>query len=71
MLMTTVYHVDVPIAKDQVMQAVRAMTVDDEWFDPDPWSIWDAEVFEAAAVLIRREIAMKKELAAARGRKEG
>jgi hypothetical protein len=69
--MAPVYCINVAITRDRVMRAVRAMTVDDEWFDPDPWSIWDAEVFEAAAVLIRREIAMKKELAAARGRKEG
>jgi hypothetical protein len=50
-------NVEVGITKDQVMRALRAMTVHDDAFDPGPWSLWDAETLELAAALIRREVA--------------
>jgi hypothetical protein len=50
-------NVVVGLTKDQLMRALRAMTVDDDAFDPGPWSLWDAETLELAAALIRREVA--------------
>lgn len=50
-------HVNVAITKDALMEALVAMTVNDEQFDPRDWSIWNAEVLERAAALIRRTIA--------------
>jgi hypothetical protein len=50
-------NVVVGLTKDQLMRALRAMTVDDADFDPGPWSLWDAETLELAAALIRREVA--------------
>jgi hypothetical protein len=51
--------VEVPatISKDMIMAAVRALTIHRYTFDPGPWCLGDAEDFEAAARLIRREIA--------------
>lgn len=41
------------VDRDQIMAALRGMTVNDEAFDHRQWSIWDAETFEAVAKLIR------------------
>jgi hypothetical protein len=51
--------VEVPatISKDLIMAAVRALTIHRDDFDPGPWCLGDAEDLEAAARLIRREIA--------------
>jgi len=48
------------IDKHQLMGAVYRMTIRDPDFDPGPWSIDDAETFERAAALIRREIVAKE-----------
>jgi hypothetical protein len=45
------------VSKNQIMRALRLMTTSREEFDPGPWSLDDAETLEAAAALIRREIA--------------
>jgi hypothetical protein len=52
--------VQVQISKNQVMAALRAMTINRTYFEPGPWSIDDAETLEAAARLIRREIAEER-----------
>lgn len=43
----------VRIDKESVMACLRHMTIHDEEFDHRPWSLWDAEVLEQAAKLIR------------------
>jgi hypothetical protein len=48
-----VMHVDVAITKSQVMMALRELTINDEHFLHEQWSIWDAEVMERAAKMIR------------------
>lgn len=50
-------EITVTVGKEQLMQSIRSLTIHDENFNPGPWSIWDAEVLEQAAALIRREIA--------------
>jgi hypothetical protein len=57
--------VQATISKNQVMAALRAMTIRRTHFDPDPWSLDDAETLENAAALIRREIAEAAEAAEA------
>jgi hypothetical protein len=52
--------VQATISKNQVMAALRAMTIRRTHFDPDPWSLDDAKTLEAAAALIRREIAEER-----------
>jgi hypothetical protein len=44
----------------QLKQAFREATINNENFDVGWWSIWDAENLEAAARLIRREIAERE-----------
>jgi hypothetical protein len=52
--------VGVRLSKHQLMQALRDMTIHDDDFDPDPWSIDDADDLERASALIRREILAKR-----------
>lgn len=49
-------EIRVSLGKNELMRALRAMTLDDYHFNPGPWSLWDAESLEHAAALIRREI---------------
>jgi hypothetical protein len=51
--------VNVTLGKEELMRAVREMTINLDSFNSDYWSLWDVEVFEAAACLIRREIGEK------------
>lgn len=44
------------IGKEELMSALRQLTVWRQRFDPGPWSVGDAEDLEAAARLIRRGI---------------
>jgi hypothetical protein len=50
----------VRIDKNQVMACLRTMTINDEDFDHRPWSLWDAEVLEQAAKLIREGYASER-----------
>lgn len=47
------------ITKSAALDAIMEMTVLDPHFDPDPWSIYEAERLEQAAHFIRREIEAK------------
>ncbi len=49
-------NITIAINKNQLMISLRSMTIDDDDFNPAQWSLWDAEVMEMAAALIRREI---------------
>jgi hypothetical protein len=53
-------EVSATLTKDVLMQALRVLTIHRRDFDPGPWSLGDAEDLEAAARLIRREIADAK-----------
>jgi hypothetical protein len=48
------------LGKDELMHALRELTIDRAAFDPGPWSVADAEDLERAARLIRREVAGAK-----------
>jgi hypothetical protein len=41
------------MSKSQVMSAFRELTVNSEEFDHRIWSVWDAEILERVARMIR------------------
>jgi len=47
------------ISKDEVMSALRAITVENKGFNPDVWSLGEAETLLRAATMVRREILLK------------
>jgi hypothetical protein len=49
--------VSTTLAKCELLKALRALTINARRFDPSGWALADADDFEAAAGLIRREIA--------------
>ena len=51
--------VNARITKDTVMQCVRDMTIHNIEFNAKYWAEWDAETFEDAARMIRRELKLK------------
>jgi hypothetical protein len=53
-------YAGVRIDKNEVMACLRNMTIHDEAFDHRPWSLWDAEVLEQAAQLIREGYARER-----------
>lgn len=46
-------EVQAAIHKEELMKALREMTINDPDFNGGAWSIWEAEVLESAARLIR------------------
>jgi hypothetical protein len=53
-------NVKTKIHRAELMSALRSLTVDNEDFDHRKWAIWDAEVFETAARMIRKGYSNEK-----------
>jgi hypothetical protein len=53
----TKVQVSTQIHPHELMRALRSITIAAERFEPDEWSLWDAECLEGAARVIREGIA--------------
>ena len=58
----TMTSIRIQITKDQAIEAISELVLQDRRFDAATWSAWDAERLEHAAAIIRQAIEEKEDV---------